>query len=242
LTPLWECIPTFERTIEWAQEHEILWLEAVALRHLGTAILEQGRPSEGSDLKRRSEAIAEELGARAQLASAEGEWSIGELGLDAEGVERRVRRGYETLKAFGEKAFLSTVSANLAQVLYWRGVYDEAESLAVESESLGADEDLVTQVGWRAARAMVLAGRGRSHEAEALAREAVERAKAAEYFSALAESHLALAEVLRVARRTGEASEARERTLGVLEAKGCMLSAHAVRSRFAHMLAGTFAT
>jgi tetratricopeptide (TPR) repeat protein len=232
LPPLDECVPYLERTIEWARQNEILWLEAMGLRYLTRATLEQGFPREASEFRRRLEAIREQIGMRVATASSDGEWSIGELRLDPEGVEARLRTAYETLKTLGEKGFLSTVSANLAQALYWRGKSEEAEPLTVESEALGADEDVVTQVGWRAARAMVLARQCRRPEAEALAREAVERANAAEYFAALAESYLALTEVLHLAERIGEASEALEQTLRVHEAKGCILSADAVRAQF----------
>ena len=231
LTPLDQCMPYLEHTIEWAQANGILWLEAIALRFLSTAILEQGRPREGSELRRRLEAIRDELGTRVGRASAQGEWSIGELELDAEGLEERVRTGYETLKALGERGFLSTVSASLAQVLYWRGEYEEAEALAVESESLGADEDVVTQVGWRAARAMLLGRRGRIREAEVLAGEAVARATAAEYVSLRAESYIALGEVLRLAARPHDAAAALEQALHAYESKGFALSADAVRAR-----------
>ena len=237
LTPLAESIPYLERTSDWAQANGILWLEAFALRFLSRAALEQGRPREASEFRRRLEAIREEIGTRVGAASAQSEWSIGELELDPGGLEQRIRTGYETLKALGEKGFLSTVSANLAQVLYWRGEYEEAESLAVESESLGAEEDVVTQVGWRAARAMALGSRGRIREGEVLAREAVERANAAEYFTAITESYLALTEVLRLSGRAREASEALEQALRVYERKGFALSAETVRRRFAELQA-----
>jgi tetratricopeptide (TPR) repeat protein len=85
LTPLDECGPTFERTIEWAQQNEILWLEAVGLRYLTRATVEQGRPRGASEFRRRLEAIREQIGMRVASASADGEWSIGELRLDPEG-------------------------------------------------------------------------------------------------------------------------------------------------------------
>jgi tetratricopeptide (TPR) repeat protein len=239
LTPLDECIPYLEHSIEWAQANGVLWLEAFALRFLGDATLEQRQPKEGSEFRRRGERIREELGNRVATASGQGEFSIGELALNPEAVEARIRTGYETLKALGEKGFLSTVAANLAQVLYWRGKYEEAEPLTVESESLGADDDAVTQVGWRTARAMLLARRGRVAEGEALAREAVERATASEYFAAIAEAYLALSEAVRLAGRTREASGALEHALDVFEAKGYALSADTVRARLAELHAGS---
>jgi hypothetical protein len=90
-------------------------------------------------------------------------------------IEELVRGAYETLTAAGEEGYLSTVAANLAQVLYASGDYDRAEELTLEAKTIGVSDDIVTQVGWRTARAMVLARWGRHAEAEALAREAIAR-------------------------------------------------------------------
>jgi class 3 adenylate cyclase/tetratricopeptide (TPR) repeat protein len=230
--PLDECIPCFEETLRWAQTAESRWLEASALFYLGDAAVEQGRPQEGNELRRRAEAIREELGQRVSNAIARGVFqTYGELTLDADALEARMRTGYEVLKELGEKGVLSTVAADLAQVLYWRGKYEEAEALTIESEALGAEDDVVTQVCWRATRAMALARRGEVAGGEALAREAVTRATVTEYFSLNAESHLALGEVLRLAGRAREASHALEQALGVYESKGCALSSEAVRAR-----------
>jgi predicted ATPase len=236
LTPLDECIPHFEETLEWAQAAGSLWLEAVTLDHLGDASVEQGRAREGNDLRRRAAAIREELGLRVANAIAQGVfYTYGELTLDPASIEARMRTGYEALKALGEKGVLSTVAADLARVLYWRGNYDEAELLTIESEALGAEDDVVTQVCWRAARAMVLARRGRIADGEALAREAVARATATEYFSLNAESYLALGEVVALAGRTREASEALEQALRVYERKGFALSAQTVRAQLGEL-------
>jgi class 3 adenylate cyclase/predicted ATPase len=234
--PLDECIPYFEETLEWAQAVGSRWLEATTLDHLSDAAVEQGRPQEGNELRRRAQVIREELGLRVANAVAQGVFqTYGELTLDPEALEARMRTGYETLKALGEKGVLSTVAADLAQVLYWRGKYDEAERLTIESEELGAEDDVVTQVCWRARRAMVLARRGQVADGEGLAREAIARATVTEYFSLNAESYLALGEVLRLKERSREASHALEQALAVYQSKGCALSAEAVRARLAEL-------
>jgi Flp pilus assembly protein TadD len=84
----------------------------------------------------------------------------------------------------------STVAANLAHVLYVRGDYDRAEELTLESEMIGVSDDVVTQVAWRTARAMVLAGWGRHAEAEALAHEGIGIAAPTQYCECLAEGFL----------------------------------------------------
>jgi class 3 adenylate cyclase/predicted ATPase len=234
--PLDECVPYFEESLEWAQAAGSLWLEATTLDHLGDAAVEQGRPQEGNELRHRAQVIREELGLRVANAIAQGVFqTYGELTLDADALEARMRTGYETLKALGEKGVLSTVAADLAQVLYWRGKYDEAERLTIESEVLGAEDDVVTQVCWRTVRAMVLGRRGQLAEGEALAREAIARATATEYFSLNAESYLALGEVLRLKERSREASIALEQAFAVYQSKGCALSADAVRTQLASL-------
>jgi tetratricopeptide (TPR) repeat protein len=186
--------------------------------------------------------IREELGHRVANAIAQGVFqTYGELTLDPDALETRMRTGYEVLKALGEKGVLSTVAADLAQVLYWRGKYDEAERLTIESEVLGAEDDVVTQVCWRTTRAMVRARQGQLADGEALAREAVARATVTEYFSLNAESYIALGEVLRLQERSREASHALELALAVYERKGYALSADAVRAQLAalHASAGS---
>jgi tetratricopeptide (TPR) repeat protein len=141
----------------------------------------------------------------------------------------------ETLAAAGEKGVLSTIAANLACALYERGEYEEAARFSLISEQSGSADDLVTQVGWRVARAMVLARRGEIDEGEALARDALARAAASEYAESNAEAYLSLGEVLRLAGRPEEAREAFESAQAVLERKGWQLSADAARAKLAEL-------
>lgn len=96
---------------------------------------------------------------------------------------------------------------------------------------LGGADDVATEVGWRNVRAMLLAQRGQHAEAETLAREAVERATGTEYVRSIAESYLALAEVLRLAKRRDAATDAMKEALRLYEAKGFVLSAAVVHAR-----------
>lgn len=78
---------------------------------------------------------------------------------------------------------------------------------------------------------MVLARRGQIDGGEALARDALARALASEYVESIAEAHLSLGEVLRLAGRPEAAREALESAQAVLERKGFQLSADAVRAK-----------
>ena len=84
-------------------------------------------------------------------------------------AERELRSGYADLEQMGEKGYLSTVAAELAQALYEQRRYDEAERFTHVSEELGPVDDIATQVEWRGTRAKVLARRG-DHDASRRAR------------------------------------------------------------------------
>ena len=64
-------------------------------------------------------------------------------------------------------AWLSTAAGVLGECLCRLGRYDEADEQAERSRSLGAADDLATQMVWRRARAIVLAHRGEAEEAGA---------------------------------------------------------------------------
>ena len=107
---------------------------------------------------------------------------------DAVAAERELRYGYETLAAMGETWVRATVAAYLAAVLAELGRNDEAIALTRESEANSSDDDVVTQVVWRGARARALGDAG-------LARDAVERALATDFLDLRAGAYLDLAAV-----------------------------------------------
>jgi class 3 adenylate cyclase/tetratricopeptide (TPR) repeat protein len=237
--PVEECTAQFEEALEWARATGFLPTEAMGLIALGQLRLEQGRIEEGLSLIARGRELLDELGMPVMKAAmtGAGAFSVGWVAFDPDGAEETIRAAYDTLKSMGEKGTLSTVATNLADVLYLKGTYAEAEALTREAEELGGADDVATEVGWRNARAMLLARRGQHAEAETLAREAVERATATEYMRSIAESHLALAEVLRLAKRPEEAADAISEALRLYEAKGFTLSEQAVRTRLEELQA-----
>lgn len=84
---------------------------------------------------------------------------------------------------------------------------DAAERWIAVSEENGAQDDVLTQVVLRAAKARLLARRGELTDAERLAREALGLALATEYGLLHTEAYNALSEVLETAGRFGEAGE-----------------------------------
>jgi tetratricopeptide (TPR) repeat protein len=156
---------------------------------------------------------------------AEGTQTIGELGLKVwaannaqeaylveqlagtpEAAIETLQASYETLEQMGERGFLSTIAGFLAQAHYAREDYEEAERFSRASADAADDDDVLSQVLWRTARAKVLARRGEVAAAEALVREALELVEATDLLNAQGDALLDLAEVLRLAGRTREAA------------------------------------
>ena len=85
--------------------------------------------------------------------------------------EQMLREAHEILTSAGERGYLSTVSALLALALAKQGHLEEAEAMADESRQFGAEDDLITQMYWRVAKAHVVAANGDTDEAARLAAE-----------------------------------------------------------------------
>jgi class 3 adenylate cyclase/tetratricopeptide (TPR) repeat protein len=232
-----DVIASAEESLEWARMHGVLSHQGMALSALGALAMEQRRFDDARALREQGWGMLRELGLLIIHAAHRG--AIGGLpGLRAAELDElvdRLRESYETLAAAGEKGILSTIAANLAFALYERGEYEEAERFSLVSEQSGSADDVVTQVGWRVARAMLLARRGEIDAGEALARDALAHALASEYMEATAEAYLSLGEVLRLAGRPEAAREALESAQTVLERKGWELSADAAHAKLAEL-------
>ncbi len=141
--------------------------------------------------------------------------------------------GYQTLEEMGERGFLSTTAAELAQVAWAQGSYDEAERFVRVSEESGASADVATMVPAKGVRAKLLARQGRWDEAERAAREAVDAARGTDNLNMQGDAMLDLAEVLRAARRETEAAEALEAAAMRYEEKGNLVGAQRARGLLA---------
>jgi tetratricopeptide (TPR) repeat protein len=158
----------------------------------------QGDFARARELWGRSQAIYEELALRFRRAMR----SVIPAGIellagDAGAAVEMLQWGYDEVEEIGAKAGRSTLAAYLADALCRQGRYDEAERFTRISEEIGAEEDIVTQVMWRSARARVLARRGDAEQAEALGREALNLAMSTDFLDLQAGTLVALAEVER---------------------------------------------
>jgi class 3 adenylate cyclase/tetratricopeptide (TPR) repeat protein len=153
--------------------------------------------------------VFEDLGQRRWLAAVS---EVEGLVAWAEGMLDEAERGFRSSYLFfqGQHDTANAVQSatGLSQVLCELGRFDEAGALADEVAKDAGVYDLETQAGWRCVKARVLASRGELEEAEVLARAAVERIRPTEFLDLQADALVHLAEVLHVAGRTSDATEA----------------------------------
>jgi class 3 adenylate cyclase/tetratricopeptide (TPR) repeat protein len=206
-------------------------LEMSAATAIASLEAMRGNFATARDLYAQSRTIAEELGLTqwsASLGNYTGPTEL--LAGDLAAAERELRRSYEALELLGESGVRSTTAAFLARTLGLQGRIDEAERFAEVGRRAGSRDDIYTQVVWRGALARVLAVRGEPAAAEALAREAVAIGAETDFLNLRGESLLDLAEVLRAAGPTTEATGAIRDALGLFTAKGCTVLADRARA------------
>lgn len=144
---------------------------------------------------------------------------------DPAAAELALRASYTELERVGDRAYLATVAAELADVLCDQQRDEEAEHWCLLASQLGASDDAFTQILWRATRAKLVARQGAPGEGEALARESLRLAEETDELNHKAKVLLDLAEVLRSADRAGEASEAVEAAIELFNRKGNIAAA-----------------
>jgi class 3 adenylate cyclase/tetratricopeptide (TPR) repeat protein len=143
---------------------------------------------------------------------------------DAGAAERELRTGYRMLEEIGDVHVRPTIAAYLAAALAQEGRSADARELAHFAESHAWEDDIVTQVMWRVARAQVRPPAGETAEAEQLAREAVEMATPTDFLDLQATALLALARVLGEAG-SPESAKVAGRAQAVYERKGNIVGA-----------------
>jgi DNA-binding SARP family transcriptional activator/tetratricopeptide (TPR) repeat protein len=152
-----------------------------------------------------------------------------------EAAERALRSSCTVLEQAGDRAYLATAAAKLANVLCLRGLFDEADRWCSLAADFGASDDVVTQLLWRRARAKLLARDGDLVGAEEIAREAVRLTEGTDELIRKADSLLDLAGILRVAEKHGEAAEAIEQAIELYERKGNVVAVKRARALRAEM-------
>ena len=157
---------------------------------------------------------------------------------DAATAEAHLHRDYEGLEAMGEKGYLATTAAVLAQAVAAQGRHDEAEQFIEVSREAAGEDDLSAQMVWQGLQARILATRGQLGEAEELARSAVALAVRTDFLNQHGDALLELAVVLDRAGRTAEARAAIEQALDRYGGKGNLVAAAGARRRLERLTRG----
>ncbi len=198
-----------------------LRVTASALRALAGLAAQQGRFDEASDFMARDRAITDELGTRLTAAAASELYGwVLMLADDLPAAEAEARRGFDSLLEMGDRSSASTLAAVLAQILYALGRLDEVLELTALGRDESSPDDLHTQIQWRGPRAKVLARRGKTEEAEQLAREGVDLAGPTDFLNVRATALLDLAEVMLADGRADEAAVVVAAAAALFEQKG----------------------
>ena len=190
-----------------------------------------GRFDQAREAYMKSREVLDELGWRfhAALTSLDS-GAVEMLAGDPVAAERELRMDYETLNEMGERDYMPTTAALLAEALYEQSRFGDAESFAQISETFAASEDITSQFLWRCVRAKVAAQRGEP-AAETLVLEALELTEKTEELESQAQVFMDLAEVLELSGRSDEAVPHLREALARYDAKGNVVSAARARER-----------
>jgi tetratricopeptide (TPR) repeat protein len=204
-----------------------------AFRAIALAML--GRFDEARALLASVRADLADRGAKLQLGVATAQVGV-ELELlagDPAAAATLGKEGCDLLENAGERSFLSTAAAYLAQALYALGDLEAAENRASSAAVLGASDDALTQTLSRQVRAKVLAAHGRHAEAEEVARQAIALADATDLLNVQADVYSDVADVLGLGGKADQARTALGQALGRYERKGNIVMAERTRLRLA---------
>jgi tetratricopeptide (TPR) repeat protein len=212
--------------------------EAIILRAIAHLRAMRGDFGEARELCRRVRNTLTELGWNfdAALVSIDS-GPIELLAGDLAAAEAELRSDYQALDRLEERNYITTTAAYLAEALYRLGRLDEASEFASFSETTAADDDLLTQILWRAVRGKLLARSGRVEEASVVAREAVRLAQTSDDPTAQGNALVDLAEVLEAAGQQTEAEASLSAAIRRYEAKGNTVAAATSRDRLDSMRA-----
>jgi ATP/maltotriose-dependent transcriptional regulator MalT len=177
----------------------------VILNHLAGLYAMQDRAAEARELLARGMAAFEELGVTMTSSVTHPASFVAMLADDAATAEAHLRHDYEELEAMGEKGYLATTAAFLAQAVAAQGRDEEAERYIEVSREAGAGEDLLAQVVGQGLLARILAARGQLGQAAELARAAVALAARTDFLNQHGDALLEQAAVLVEAGRPAEA-------------------------------------
>jgi DNA-binding SARP family transcriptional activator len=191
----------------------------------------RGRVAVGTRLLEEARGVVEELGLKQTIALA-ALWMAGEIAL-AEGslasAEQCFRETCARHLAFGNRTPLATTAAELADILYVNGRFDEAEQWVETASASMTEDDASAQFSTRSVRAKLIARGGGVDEALALVEEAVAIAAGTDSLNRHAKVLLDRAEVLVLADSHSAAGRSMEEARRLFETKGNTVATRRVR-------------
>jgi tetratricopeptide (TPR) repeat protein len=212
------------------QQTEERLTRATIYSALRLAYAQTGDFRHARQLGQRAEEIARDLGQAVLLGMWSEERALVELlAGNLEAAELLLRDGCDALAAMGEKGFLSTRLAELAQVLCDQDRYDEAETYTTLSRDTAAPWDVASQARWRFAQARVLASRGEIEASERLSQEAIEISRGSDDLDMRGDVLMNCAQALVLAKRHADAAAPLKDAIRLYEQKGNVVSAAKAR-------------
>jgi ATP/maltotriose-dependent transcriptional regulator MalT len=185
----------------------------------------QGDFQRARALYRRGRGLLKELGQGLVAASTGIDLLTVELlAGDLANAEREIMPDYEFLSRAGETYYLSAIAALLSRVVRDQGRDSEALAFSRTAEEAAAPDDIDSQALWRSVRAPIIARLGDTHEAESLARSAVELSQRSDASQLQADCLSELASVLSLAGRKNEARSTIGEAIAIYKAKGDLVS------------------
>jgi class 3 adenylate cyclase/tetratricopeptide (TPR) repeat protein len=204
---------------------------ALTFRQRGMLEAMQGRFDVARTLIDQGDAAADELGQTIWLVvGGMARWDVEMLAGAVDAAERAIRATCQKLEELGDTGYRATATAQLAESLFARDRFEEAERRSQVAEELAAPDDRVSQALWRQVRAKLLARAGAPTDAERLAREAVALLDETDMLDYHARAVADLATVLRAVGQPEEASNELARAIELFEAKGNVVRAERARA------------
>ena len=222
-TPVEEGIAGLQKQIDDAAG--ALWAMG-ANQGIGRLLALQGRFAEARERVERARSAYEELGNRFMMVAVIASASYVErLAGDPAAAAKLQREAYDAMTAIGDRAFASTMAADLAAAMIDLDEDDEAWLYATIARDTSATDDVTSQAGGRAVQARVLSRRGDHDNAVSLAREAVAIAAGTDSLVERGDMLLHLAQVLWSAGEADDALAAVREAIGFYQRKGATLLA-----------------